>query len=890
MTATRKKSAAAKAPSPMMRHFLQVKADNPDSLILYRCGDFYETFYEDARVAARELDITLTSRDKNSESPVPMAGVPYHAANQYITRLIEKGYKVAIVEQMEDPKQAKGMVKRDVARIVTPGLVLEQENLSADENNYLVSIWPDEERSGLAALDISTGEFRCTEVHALSDLHNELIKLTPREALLPDSAQEIELQASTSIQQSDILINRRPNIEYDLQRAEELLCRQFQTDSLKGFGVENMDSALRAAGALLSYVQDTQKQHAGHIVALLPYAIHDFMVLDETTKTNLELERTIVGNKKQGSLLGILDRCRTPLGSRTLKQWLNYPLLDLTRIKTRQNVVEELFLHGPLRDTLREMLHDVGDISRLSARITMNRSNARDLASLRDALLGLRVLHDFLETQREDLFGVFTKKIDPLPELCDELIHAIADDPPLTVREGRMFRKGYTAELDELIDLAEHGKDKILSIEAKERQATGVPSLKVRYNKVFGYYIELSKANAEKAPEYYIRKQTLTNAERFITPELKEFEDQVLHAEERRNELEYRLFELLREKVSEKSRSLTITAGAVGALDALANFAEIAAKNDYVRPEVTDGDELRIVDGRHPVVEALQKGEPFIPNDTLLDADENQLLIVTGPNMAGKSTVMRQVALIALLAQIGSFVPARQAQVGVTDRIFTRVGASDSLVRGLSTFMVEMTETSNILHNATKQSLIVLDEIGRGTSTYDGLSIAWAVAEYIHDRIGARTMFATHYHELTELARLKSGVRNMNIAVKEWEEQIIFLRKLVDGATNRSYGIQVGRLAGLPGDVVQRAKQVLENLESGGDDQNGLPVFGRHFGKGQDPNQLSLFTPRPAKEGQSQEHPILDELDRLTPDTLSPLDALNLLFDWKQRRTRESKE
>ena len=869
--------------TPMMRHFLEVKEENPDCLILYRCGDFYETFFEDARLAARELDIALTSRDKNSDSPTPMAGVPYHAAQGYIARLIEKGYKVAVVDQMEDPKQAKGMVKREVTRVVTPGLVLDSDNLVADSNNFLVSVCPADGRAGIGVLDISTGEFRCTEVNGDQELANELVKLLPREVLFPDSTRDLDPNGRWLPWNSRPLINFRPDIEFDRKRAQEILLSQFRTESLRGFGCDKLGLAISASGALLGYVQETQRQQAMHIRAIKPYFIHDYMVLDEATKVNLELERNLLEGGKHGSLIGILDRCKTPIGSRTMKQWLNYPLLDIDAIRERHNVVEEIYLHANLRENLRDLLERVGDLSRLLSRIIMNRSNARDLVCLREALRAAEELRAFLTEQREDLFARYVEAVDPLPELREELERAIVDEPPLTLRDGRMFKKGYDSELDELIDLAEHGKDEILKMEARERRETNITSLKVRYNRVFGYYIELPKSQAEKAPAHYIRKQTLTNAERFITPELKEFEDRVLNSEERRNDLEYGFFEKLRQKVAGRVQPLLVTADAVGVLDALAAFAEIAAKNDYIRPEVNDGPIISIDDGRHPVVEALQKNEPFIPNDTLIDDGKNRLTIITGPNMAGKSTVMRQVALIVLMTQIGSFVPARAASIGVVDRIFTRVGAADNLVRGLSTFMVEMTETANILNNASRRSLIILDEIGRGTSTFDGLSIAWAVAERIHDDIGAKTLFATHYHELTELARSKEGVRNMNIAVKEWEDEIIFLRKLVDGATNRSYGIQVGRLAGLPKTVIERAKEVLGNLEKGNIDEDGLPSFAKHWKKKTDPNQLTLFGAREIVK----EHPFIKELDHLVPEAMSPIEALNILFEWKKRRGKE---
>ena len=877
-----------KTPSPMMRHFLEVKAAHPDCLIFYRCGDFYETFYDDAKVAARELDIVLTSRDKSSEEPVALAGIPYHALDGYLARLIEKGYKVAIVEQTEDPKLAKGMVKREVLRVVTPGLVLSGENLDASENNYLVAFLPAGEAGfGLAVLDISTGDFMASRPPSAEALRGELARLAPREVLLPEALRHDSKISALLPYDRPPLLAWRPGFDFSPERAAALLLAQFETSNLSGFGLEEGTPEVCAAGALWAYVLETQKQQAPHVTRIRALHLNEFMVLDETTKVNLELERSLAGGKKRGSLLGVLDACVTPLGARTLRRWLNYPLLDVEAIRARQLRVEALYLAAGTRSELIERLKPVGDLARLSARISMNHASARDLAALRDALAALAALRRFLDAHPDDLFTPYAQAISPLPALQAELEQAIAEDPPLSLREGHLLKKGYNSELDTYIDLALHGKDQILRIEGEERQRSGIGSLKIRYNRVFGYYIELSKLNAEKAPKDYIRKQTLANAERFITPELKDFEEKVLHAEERRNDLEYRLFEFLRQKAAQEMAALLRSAEAVGALDVLACFAESAAQRDYIRPQVTAGPRLVIEEGRHPVIEQLQKNEPFIPNDILLDTTENQLLIITGPNMAGKSTIMRQVALITLMAQIGSFVPAKAAEIGVVDRIFTRVGASDNLARGLSTFMVEMTETANILNNATAQSLIILDEIGRGTSTFDGLSIAWAVAEHIHDAIGAKTLFATHYHELTELAQTKTGVRNLSVAVKEWGEQIIFLRKLVGGATNRSYGIQVGRLAGLPKSVIARAREVLANLESGERDESGMPTFAR-FRKGRPhPNQLSLFAlPGTAAPPLS---PVLSRLDLLSPDALSPIEALNVLFEIKALREKERK-
>jgi len=708
-------------------------------------------------------------------------------------------------------------------------------------------------------------------------ISSEVVRLTPPEVVLPEEWRTNGRAQTLLSRNNPPLCNFRPQHDFDHVLSSRLLCEQYGAENLSGFGVANMPLAVRAAGALLKYIRENQKEKIEHLQPLRPYFTGDYMVLDENSFRNLELERTIRDNRRKGSLLSVLDNCSSPLGARTLRQWLSYPLLDPERINERLDIVQELYGRNSVRESLREFIKNVGDLQRVVARIALNRCNARDMLALRNALEALRGLSDYLRNGSCEKLHSFAERIDPMPELAAELERAIADDPPLTVREGHMLKRAYNSELDALIELAEHGKDQILAIEAAEKERTGISTLKVRYNRVFGYYIEISKGRADTVPQNYIRKQTLANAERFVTPELKELEDKVLHAEERRNDLEYALFEELRRKVAAMAQRLNRSSEAVGRLDALANFAEIAVTNNYVRPLVNSGDVIDIEQGRHPVVEVLQKDERFVPNDCRLDSGENQLVIITGPNMAGKSTVMRQVALIVLMAQIGSFVPAARAEIGVADRIFTRVGAADNLTRGMSTFMVEMTETANILHNATSKSLIILDEIGRGTSTFDGLSIAWAVAERIHDNIKARTLFATHYHELCELALTKERVRNYNIAVKEWKEQVVFLRKLVPGATNRSYGIQVGRLAGLPAEVVARAREVLTELEktqlrtSHNRNETYKPKAG--------PTQLSFF----GSYGPPPESEVEKELKSVDIETLTPIEAMNLLYSLKQK-------
>ncbi len=879
--ASKNEAAKGGANTPMMRHYLQLKEENPDAILLYRCGDFYELFFQDAVTASRELDITLTSRDRTSEEPVPMAGVPYHAVNQYISRLIDKGYKVAICEQMEDPKLAKGMVKRDIAQVITPGIVMDPENLDATSNNYLLSIAPakDGKGFGLGVVDVSTGEFRCAHLPDEASLRIECAKLAPREVLVPESLRASEAWKAWFPFDALPLANFRLDQSFDEHRSLTRLKEHFQTETLAGFGVDGIPTALAASGALLEYIQETQRQEARNLLSLRPYRLDEFMVLDETAKRNLELERTLIDGRRKGSLLGLMDQSVTALGSRTLRSWINYPLCSVEPILDRQEVVSYLVRHPVSLEHLRDILRGVADLQRLGSRVALLRASPRDMVSLRDSLDHLAMLVEQLDELGDTPLKRFVDGIDPMSDVFLDLDVALMDEPPQIITDGGMFKLGFNAELDELIDLATHGKDQILRLEAKEREKTGIPTLKVRYNRVFGYYLEVSKANADKVPSDWMRKQTLTNAERFINEELKDFEEKVLGATEKRNDLERKLFEELRARVALQIPRLFATADVVGNLDALQALAMLAVKNSYVCPEVNEGTLLSIEAGRHPVVEQTLTDDRFVPNDLYLDCENQQVMVITGPNMAGKSTVMRQAALIVLMAQMGSFVPARACTVGVVDRIFTRVGASDSLHRGLSTFMVEMTETANILHNATGRSLIVLDEIGRGTSTFDGLSIAWAVAEHLHDVIGAKTLFATHYHELTTLAERKARVQNFNIAVKEWMDHIVFLRKLVEGATNKSYGVKVGELAGLPKTVIDRAGMVLKRLERGEffepEAKPSAPAT-----KQAASGQLSLFGPTIIEK--ERESRIDEALRNVDIDTLTPLEALNLVHHWKR--------
>jgi DNA mismatch repair protein MutS len=864
----------------MMRQYLQIKGQYPDTILFFRLGDFYEMFFEDAEVASRELDLTLTSRNKNSPDKVPLCGVPYHAASAYISRLIAKGYKVAICDQVEDPRQAKGIVRREVTRVVTPGLVLDAENLEADHNNFLLSLAPPDphegSRYGLAYVDISTGDFRIAETEDFSTVEDEVLRIDAREVLLPEGLDHAKSFEAAYAGRKPPLWNPWAASHFAFDSACRMLEKQFGSERIQQMISEGFRKGLCAAGALVVYLQETQKQLPGHLHGITTYEIQDYMILDDAALRNLEIVQTWMDRSKKHSLLGVLDLSRTAMGARLLRRWIQYPLLQAARIQRRLDAVEELTGHEIERAALRETLQEVQDLERLNSRISLGIANPRDLVSLRESVAKLGKIHDRLAAFGSEMLQDILRHIDPLEDVVSLLDRALQDEPPVTVREGGIFREGYHGELDELKGASRDGKRWIAALEAKERERTGIGSLKVRYNKVFGYYIEVTRANLASVPEDFDRKQTLANAERFTTPALKEYEQKVVGAEERAHNLEYELFQQLRTQVAEQSLRIRTTAQSVARLDVLACLAEVAVRNDYTRPEITLTDELVIWEGRHPVIEQMPLEERFVPNDAYVDGKNNRMVIITGPNMAGKSTYMRQLALIVLMAQMGSFVPASSARVGLVDRIFTRVGAMDNLVRGQSTFMVEMKEAAHILEKATPRSLILLDEVGRGTSTFDGVSIAWAIAEFIDQRVGARTLFATHYHELAELASLYPTIKNCHVSVKEWGENILFLRKVMEGSSSHSYGIQVARLAGVPSHVIQRAKEILDNLESGQWDETGHPRLApsrkaRPHGEEQ---QLSLF---PAA------HPIAEDIQRLNLSEMTPLEALNKLQELQER-------
>ncbi len=812
--------------TPAMRQYMDAKRDAPaDAILLFRMGDFYELFFDDAKRAAPMMDIVLTQRNG-----VPMCGVPYHALQGYVARLLEKGCKVAIAEQLEDPKLAKGIVKRAVTQVITPGTVLDDTVLNAGRSNFLSAVCPARgERFGLALLDVSTGDFRLTEVESRGALENELHRLQPAECLLPEALYGSWESEGLPDVPGKLMWTPVEDWWFDFELASETLCRHFGVASLDGYGCRGLTEPVAAAGAIFSYVQNSLRQDAGHITSLQVYQNDAYMVLDRISQRNLELVEPIFADARDATLLSVLNQTVTPMGSRLLREWVLRPLRDCGEIDRRLDAVGFLVGDPLLLSELREALTAVRDLERTIVRLNVGSANARDMLTLQRGLAavpGLRAL--LLETGVELICQLCAAMAD-LPELVSHISRAIVDEPPLTLKEGGIIRSGYDANLDELRQAATEGKSWIAQLQAKEQERTGIKSLKVRFNKVFGYYIEITKANLAMAPPDFIRKQTLVNAERFITPELKELEDKVTGSEEKSKALEYDLFQALREEVIAHTAEIQRTARAIAAADVLAALAELAAHGDYHRPVLVEEPLLDIRDGRHPVLDRLMRQERFVPNDTELSADGAQLAVITGPNMAGKSTYIRQVALLVLMAQMGSFVPAKAARIGIVDRIFTRVGAADDIARGQSTFMVEMVETANILNNATPRSLIILDEIGRGTSTFDGLSLAWAVAEFLHDeaRVKARTLFATHYHELTELALTKPGVVNWNVAVREWGDKVIFLRKILPGSTDKSYGIHVARLAGLPKSVIQRANEVLSNLEGNAINEVGLPKIAR---------------------------------------------------------------
>ncbi|NMA42506.1 MAG: DNA mismatch repair protein MutS [Oligosphaeraceae bacterium] len=829
--------------TPAMRQYLQLKEGlSADTILLFRMGDFYELFFDDAKTAAPHMDVVLTAR-----AGVPMCGVPYHAVRNYIARILEAGLKVAIAEQMEDPKLARGLVKRDITQIITPGTLLDDNLLSAAKSNFLLALCPGKEKYGLAMLDLSTGDFRLSECRVDNALEIEFSRLQPSEVIVPSTwLENMREKGFPPELDRDIAWTGMDDWRFDVQVCREELQKHFGVASLDGFGCRGMDLGVAAAGAVLHYVQRNLRQDAAHITSLHSFHAQDCLVLDRISQRNLELIEPIFADGKDNTLVSVLDETVTPMGARLLREWILRPLKDKPAIEARLDAVENLLKEVMLRSELREILTAVRDLERTISRLNVSsNASARDLQVLQKGLNEVPGLKAVLAGAQAELLQRQRQELLEFPELNELLLNALLDELPVSTKDGGMIKKGYHAELDELRRASREGKDWIAAYQVKEQGRTGIKNLKVRYNKVFGYFIEVTKANLEMVPEDYLRKQTMVNAERFITPELKEIEDKVLGAEEKSRQLEYELFQELREKACSYTADIQRCARSLALIDCLASLADVAGRHNYVRPDICQEAILDIRDGRHPVLDARLTHEAFVPNDVLLDNRNNQLAIITGPNMAGKSTYIRQVALLVLMAQMGSFIPASKARIGLTDRIFTRVGAADDISRGQSTFMVEMVETANILNHATAQSLIILDEIGRGTSTFDGLSLAWAVAEYLHDnpKVKARTLFATHYHELTELALTKKGVKNYNVLVREQGENIIFVRKIMPGCADKSYGIHVARLAGIPTSVISRATEVLNNLENNEFSEEGKPKLAQSRKRKQESNlkQLELF-------------------------------------------------
>ena len=861
--------------TPMMKQYLEIKANNPDSILFFRLGDFYEMFDADARTASKELDLTLTTRDKDPkkapEERMPMCGIPYHASEAYIARLIAKGYKVAICEQMEDPATTKGLVKRDIIRVITPGTVIDAACLDDKSSNFICGIYMDSRCAGVAFCDITTGKAHLTAFtgkDCVEHVVNELGRFNPAEAILNDGAFSETGLTNALGEKFHCRFENGGERRFMLNEAEKNIRKQFGEDALKNLPAGNPAAAM-ALGGLLHYLYETQKTDLSHINDLDYYEQGRFMELDLTARRNLELTETLRGKEKKGSLLWVLDKTKTPMGGRCIRSWLERPLLSVTAISRRNSAVAALVENTIVREELIAAMTGLGDMERLIGRIVYGTAGGRDMASLRSAIEKLPAVKEQIAQLNDRRLAELTEELDTLDDIGARIAETICDEPPFSVREGGFLRDGYHEEVDRLRHILKGGKGIMAEMEATEKERTGIRTLKIGYNKVFGYYIEVSNSFKEMVPESYIRKQTLVNGERFITQELKDLEHQILTASERVVALEYELFSQLREEISAQAQRIQKAAAAVAEIDALASFATVAVRSNYCRPDVDESGVIEIREGRHPVVEKVLKDSLFVPNDTFMGEKEERVAIITGPNMAGKSTYMRQVALIVLMAQMGSFVPAKFARIGVVDRIFTRIGASDDLSAGQSTFMVEMTEVSDILHHATKNSLLILDEIGRGTSTFDGMSIARAVLEYCADRklLGAKTLFATHYHELTELEDSLPGTVNYNIAIKTRGEDIIFLRKIIPGGADRSYGIEVAKLAGLPDKVVQRAKKILKELE----DENGV----QYTAPRREAEQVSLDA---IGEGE-----VLDMLRRCQPDTLTPIEAMQLIYELKNR-------
>ena len=874
--------------SPMMTHYLETKKQYPDCILFYRLGDFYEMFFEDAKTASRELEITLTGKECGLEERAPMCGVPYHAVESYLNKLVQKGYKVAIAEQMEDPKTAKGLVKREVIRVVTPGTITNSQALEESKNNYLMGIVYMDGMFGISSVDISTGDYLVTEVKSERTLLDEIFKFAPSEIICNEAFYMSGVDLEELKNRLHVVVTALENRFFSDDSCRRLLREHFHVNHLDGLGLSEYEAGTIAAGAVLSYLYETQKSTLDHLTAITPYTTGQYMMLDTSTRRNLELTETLREKQKRGTLLWVLDKTKTAMGARMLRSFVEQPLIDREGILARQNAIEELNMNYISREEMAEYLNAIYDLERLIGRISYKTANPRDLIAFKNSLAMLPHIKKILGEFGADLLREVDSGMDTLEELTALIEHAIVDDPPISVRDGGIIKDGYSEEADHLRHAKTEGKDWLAALEAEEREKTGIKNLKIKFNKVFGYYFEVTNSFKDQVPDHFVRRQTLTNAERFTTDRLKELEGTILGAEDRLFSLEYDLFCQVRDTAGAQVEKIQQTAKAIALLDVLISLSTVATRHNYVKPKINERGVIHIKNGRHPVVEQMMRDDMFVSNDTYLDNGKNRISIITGPNMAGKSTYMRQTALITLMAQIGSFVPADEANIGLCDRIFTRVGASDDLASGQSTFMVEMTEVANILRNATRNSLLILDEIGRGTSTFDGLSIAWAVVEYISNTktLGAKTLFATHYHELTELEGAISGVNNYCIAVKEQGDNIVFLRKIVKGGADKSYGIQVAKLAGVPEQVITRAKELVEELSDA-----DITARAKEIASGSRTVQPKKSVERPDEVDLQQmsifdtvrEEDIIRELMEIDISRLSPVEALVTLDKFQSR-------
>ena len=865
--------------TPLMAQFFKIKEANPDTILLFRVGDFFETFDEDAKTASKILGITLTKRSNGAAGEVPLAGFPHHAIDTYLPKLIRAGFRVAVCEQMENPKFAKGIVKREVVEVVTPGVTLSDKLLDHKKNNYLLAFYIKNEIAGISFADISTGEFYAYEVIE-SDLPQQIESINPSEVLIQKKDKDYLIPLINKIS-SSVCVTKIDDWIFNYEYANELLLMQFKTVNLKGFGVDHLNEGIIAGGVILSYLQETQKSNLAHLNSISLYSYSDYMILDASTRRNLEITFTMQDGGREGSLVSILDKTNTAMGGRLMKKWVSRPLRDKESIEKRQDSVEELLKEKSVREKLITELKEIGDLERIIARISTGRANPREVVALKSSLKKIPSIIELLKKLKVQTLSSIKENLNPLEELVNKIQSSIIDFPPASINDGGIIRSGHSEELDELRDIEFHGKDWIAKLQKTEREKTGIPSLKVNYNRVFGYYIEISNVHKNKIPESYVRKQTLVNSERYITPELKEYEDKILTAEEKIFELESQLFNEVRLMAASEVIAIQQNAKNIAMLDCFISFAVCAETYKYIKPKISDDTRLNIIKGRHPVVEQiLPPGDKFTPNDCAMDNDNCQIVILTGPNMAGKSVFLRQAGLIVLMAQMGSFIPAESAEIGIVDRVFTRVGASDNIAAGESTFLVEMQEAANILNNATPKSLILLDEIGRGTSTFDGISIAWAITEYIHENedVAAKTIFATHYHELNEMAEIYPRIKNYKVEVREYDDKVIFLHKVNPGRADHSYGIQVGQMAGLPKFVTNRAKEVLTNLES-----KELTPYEVKKEKLKNlnkiDNQMNMF--------EFKDDKLRDELRDLEIDKITPVEALNKLNELKKKVKNE---